>query len=148
MIEITVALAVSAGAQGTSLSSSNVADATEQLLGRRAHMTHEIRLLTGTRLEGPAITMRLVRDEGASITEAGLTAIKLVESAPEGSVIVAVLEDEKVFSVFGASFAVLAHTRKLAGFVVDGSVRDLRAFRRLSFPTFARGTSAGSAGGH
>jgi len=44
-----------------------------------------------------------------------LAAIKIVESAPEGSVIVAALDDAKDFAVFGATFAALAKTRKLAG---------------------------------
>ena len=50
--------------------------------------------------------------------------------------------------MFGASFAELAQSRRLAGFVVDGSIRDVPYLRRQSFPTFARGSAAGSAGGH
>ena len=125
-----------------------LADATEQLTGHRAHMTNEIHLLAGTRLAGPAVTLRIVRDETASRTAEGLAAIKVLEDAPAGSVIVAALDDEKGFAVFGATFAVLARSRNLAGFVVDGSVRSLPELRRLAFPTFARGTATGSAGGH
>ena len=54
----------------------------------------------------------------------------------------------KDFAVFGSTFAVLAKTRKLAGFVVDGSVRDLSDLKSLAFPIFARGLAPGSAGGH
>lgn len=125
-----------------------VADAAEQLTGRRAHMTNEIRLLAGTRLAGPAVTLRIVRDETASKLAEGLAAIKLLEGMPEGSVVVAALDDEKDFAVFGATFAVLARSLHLAGFVVDGSVRSRPELRRLEFPTFARGTAPGSAGGH
>ena len=128
--------------------SSAVADAAEQLTRQRSHMSSEIRILAGTHLAGPAVTLRLVRDEKASINEAGLAAIKLLEGAPSGSVVVAALDDEKSFAVFGSTFAALAKARKLAGFVVDGSVRDLRDLRRLDFATFARGSAAGSAGGH
>jgi len=135
-------------AQVPAFTSSDVADAAEKLTGRRAHMTNEIRLLTGTSLAGPAITIRLVRDDKALSTDAALAVIKLLEGASVGSVVVAVLEDEKAFAVIGASFAALAKARKLAGFVVDGSVRDLAELRRLEFPTLARGTAAGSAGGH
>jgi regulator of RNase E activity RraA len=53
-----------------------------------------------------------------------------------------------VFAVFGSTFAALAKARKLAGFVVDGSVRDLGDLRRMAFPVFARGTAPGSASGH
>src|SRR5687768_14646504 len=75
-------------AQVPEFTSSDVADAAEKLTGRRAHMTNEIRLLTGTRLAGPAITLRLVRDDKASSTDAGLATIKLLESAAVGSVVV------------------------------------------------------------
>jgi regulator of RNase E activity RraA len=125
-----------------------VADATEHLTGHRAHMSNEIRLLAGTHLRGPATTLRLVRDEKASSMAVGLAVVKLLETTPEGSVVIAVLEDEKGFAVFGAAFGTLAKARKLAGFVVDGSVRDLQELKRLGFPTLARGTVPGSAGGH
>jgi regulator of RNase E activity RraA len=135
-------------AAGQELSSSSVSEAVEQLTGQRAHMTNDIRLLAGQGFIGPAVTMRLVRDEKASGTEAGLIAIKLIEGSPAGSVVVATLDDDKSFAVFGSTFAALAKARHLAGFVVDGSVRDLTDLRRMAFPTFARGTAPGSAGGH
>ena len=94
------------------LASSDVADAAEHLTGQRAHMTHEIRLIAGRRLEGPAITLRLVRDDAASSAAAGLAAIQLLENAAAGSVVVAALDDEKGFAVFGASFAVLARSHQ------------------------------------
>lgn len=125
-----------------------VADATEQLTGHRAHMTNDVHLLAGEALAGPAVTLRIVRDETASRTTEGLAAIKAVEDAPAGSVIVAALDDQKDYAVFGATFAVLAKKRGLAGFVVDGSVRSVPELRKLGFATFARGAVAGSAGGH
>lgn len=125
-----------------------VADAAEQLTGRRAHMTNEIHLLAGTALAGPAVTLRIVRDESASRMTEGLAAIKAVEDASAGSVIVAALDDEKDFAVFGATFAVLGKSRNLAGFVIDGSVRTLPELKNLAFPIFARGAVPGSAGGH
>jgi regulator of RNase E activity RraA len=135
-------------AEGADLSSSAVSEAVEQLTGHRAHMTNDIHLLAGGGFTGPAVTMRLVRDEKASGIQAGLIAIKLIEAASAGSVIVATLDDDKSFAVFGSTFAALAKARHLAGFVVDGSVRDLVDLKRLAFPTFARGTVPGSAGGH
>lgn len=111
-------------------------------------MTGEIHLIAGARLFGPAITLGLVRDDNASGMEAALAAIKLIESAPTGSVVVAALDSEKSFAVFGSTFTALAKTRKLAGFVVDGSVRDIADLNRLAFPIFARGAAAGSAAGH
>lgn len=135
-------------AQHIEFTSSDVADAAERLTGHRASMTNEIHLLAGARLAGPAITLRVVRDERASLTAEGLAAIKVLEDAAAGSVVVVALDDDKSFAVFGSTFATLAKSRKLAGFVVDGSMRGLPELRRLAFPTFARGTSPGSAGGH
>lgn len=130
------------------VSSSAFSEAVEQLLHRRAHMTTSIHQISGGAFTGPAVTLRLVHDENASVTDAGLAAIRLIESSPEGSVVVAVLDGDKEFAVFGSTFAMLAKSRKLAGFVVDGSVRDVGELRRLEFPTHARGTAPGSAGGH
>src|SRR6266498_3998472 len=113
------------------LSSSAISEAVETLTGQRAHMSEQIHLVTGTRLEGPAITLHLVRDEKASATEAGLTAVKLIEGAPAGSVVVAVLDEEKSFAVFGSTFAALAKSRDLAGFVVDGALRDHAALEQM-----------------
>lgn len=137
-----------AAAQGRRFTSSDAADAAERRVGHSVHMTPEIRLLAGTRLEGPAITMRLVRDDGASLMGEGLAAIKVLEEAAPGSVIVVSLDDDKAFAVFGSTFAALAKSRSLGGFVVDGAVRGLPALQRFGVPFFARGTVAGSAGGH
>jgi hypothetical protein len=65
--------------KGVDLSSSAVSEAVEQITGHRAHMTNDIHLLAGSGFIGPAVTMRLVRDEKASGMEAGLIAIKLIE---------------------------------------------------------------------
>ena len=128
--------------------SAAVADAAERLLGAPVHMTHEVRLLAGTRLEGPAVTVQLVRAEGAPAVEAGLAVVRLLESAPPGSVVVVSVDDGGSFAVFGASFGALARARGLSGFVVDGAVREIPDLRRLGVVTFARGAAAGSAGGH
>jgi regulator of RNase E activity RraA len=135
-------------AQSLEVSSSALSEGAEQIVGKRAHMTGEIRLLAGDRLAGPAVTVRLVRDETASATEAGLEAIRLLESVPPGSVIVAALDGDPDHAVFGATFGALAKSRKLAGFVVDGAVRDLADLRQMAFPTFARAAAPGTAGGH
>jgi len=128
--------------------SSDVADATERATGQRAHMGLEMRRLAGDRFVGPAITIRVVRDDTASSTGEGLKAIRVLEGAPPGSVIVLVVEGDKDFAVFGATFATLAKSRNLSGFVIDGAMRGLADFHRLSMPLFARGTVPGSAGGH
>lgn len=40
--------------------SPDIADAAQEVTGRRAHMTNDIRMLVGERLIGPAMTLRFV----------------------------------------------------------------------------------------
>ena len=150
ILGLTVAILSAAALQtkGDQYTSSDAADAAERLTGRRAHMGEEIRQLSGTTLNGRALTLRIVRDDTASSTVEGLKVIALMEAAPAESVIVATVEGDKAFAVFGATFATLSKSRHLGGFVIDGAMRGVADFRTLDVPMFARGTVAGSAGGH
>ena len=76
----------------TPIASSDAADAVERLTGRRAHLSAEIRRLAGARMVGPAVTLQLVRDEGASLMVEGLKAIQVLEEAPPGAVVVVCCE--------------------------------------------------------
>jgi 4-hydroxy-4-methyl-2-oxoglutarate aldolase len=148
LIAAPLLVVVTFAANDTAPTSSDVADATERTTGRRAHMSTDIRLLSGERIAGPAITIRAVPDDTASSTGEGLKAIRVIEEAAPGSVIVLSLEGGRDFAVFGATFATLAKSRNLSGFVIDGGIRGLADFRRLAMPLFARGAVPGSAGGH
>ena len=147
-IALCFTVAVPATGQTRAFGSSDAADATERITGRRGHMTSELRRLAGGTVVGPAVTMRIVRDDRASLTDEGLKAIKVVEDAAAGSVVVACLDGDKDFAVFGGTFATLAKSRRLGGFVVDGMMRGLTDLERVGVPVFARGTVPGSAGGH
>ena len=146
-LSLLLPLATSLG-QAAGFSSADAADAAERLSRHRAHMSGDIRRLAGGRMVGPAVTLGIVRDDSASLTVEGLKAIRVVEEAPRGSVIVACLDGAKDFAVFGATFATLAKSRGLAGFVVDGGMRGLTDLRRIGVPVFARSAVSGSAGGH
>jgi len=150
VLGLTFALVSAAALQATGdqYTSSDAADAAERLTGRRSHMGDEIRQLSGPTLKGRAITLRIVRDDTASSTTEGLKVIALMEAAPPESVIVATVIGDKAFAVFGATFATLSKSRRLGGFVIDGAMRGVADFRALGVPMFARGTVAGSAGGH
>lgn len=135
-------------AQYAGFSSADAADAAERQTRQRAHMSGDVRRLAGGRMAGRAVTLRLLRDDSASLTAEGLKAIQVVEEAPAGSVIVVCLDGEKDFAVFGSTFATLAKSRRLGGFVIDGAMRGLADLRAIGLPVFARGTVPGSAGGH
>jgi 4-hydroxy-4-methyl-2-oxoglutarate aldolase len=128
--------------------SADVADIAEKLTGKRSHMSSAIRLIEGGVLAGPALTIRMVRDENTPAMTLGLAVVRAIESARPSTVLVMVVEDGADFAAFGATLGKLMKVRNLAGLVVDGAVRDRQALRELQLPTFARGTAAGSAGGH
>jgi regulator of RNase E activity RraA len=134
--------------QRLAFSSSDAADAAERLTKTRAHMDGAVRRLSGIAVAGPAVTMRLVRDDQASLIAEGLKAIQVVEQSPAGSVIVVCADANADLAVFGPTFATLAKARGLGGFVVDGAMRGLTDLRRIGVPVFARGAVPGSAGGH
>lgn len=60
--------------------------------------------------------------------------------APPGAVIV-VQAGDLDYAVSGGNVCAVAHRRGIAGFVVDGVVRDLAELRADRFPVFARGVS-------
>ena len=102
--------------------------------GARAAMGPEIRMLSGEgRLAGPTLTVVCPPGDNLMIHLA-------VARAPTGTVLVAQSHDP-AHGVWGEVLTVAAKARGIAGLVLDGSVRDLGAIRRLGFPVFARGTA-------
>jgi regulator of RNase E activity RraA len=117
----------------------SVADAMEQLYGKRAYMSHDVRPLSPTKFAGPAVTVLLKKEEhheGAKALQGMLDAID--EAAP-GSVYVMVLEDGIDYAGLGGLMSTAMKYRGLAGAVVDGSIRDTPQITKLQFPVFSRG---------
>ncbi len=91
-------------------------------------------MLSGDRrLAGPALTVMCHPGDNLMVHVA-------VARAPAGAVMVVQSHDASN-GVWGEVLTVAAMARRIAGLVVDGSVRDLGAIRRLGFPVFARGTA-------
>jgi 4-hydroxy-4-methyl-2-oxoglutarate aldolase len=102
--------------------------------GAQATMSQEISMLSGDcRLAGPALTVACPPGDNLMIHVA-------VARAQPGAVLVAQCHDPD-YGVWGEVLTVAAMARRIAGLVLDGSVRDLGAIRRLGFPVFARGTA-------
>lgn len=102
--------------------------------GAHGTMTSEVKMLSGDRrLAGPALTVMCPPGDNLMIHVA-------VARAQAGMVIV-VQSHDPTYGVWGEVLTVAALARGIAGLVVDGSVRDLGAIRRLGFPVFARGTA-------
>jgi regulator of RNase E activity RraA len=102
-------------------------------LGRRGAVDSTIRLLTGQRLAGPAVT--------ASCEPGSVAAMfRALRTAGERAVLCVRGEGECAY--FGELAGAEAVRRGLAGVVVDGLVRDMPGLRRLGLTVFARGTIA------
>jgi regulator of RNase E activity RraA len=117
----------------------SVADAMEQLYGKKQYMSHDMRPLSTTKFAGRAVTVYLKKEEhteGAKALQGMLDTID--ESAP-GSVYVMVLQDGLDYAGVGGLMSTAMKFRGFAGAIVDGGVRDTPQITKLQFPVFSRG---------
>jgi 4-hydroxy-4-methyl-2-oxoglutarate aldolase len=117
----------------------SVADATEQLYGERAHMSHQMRPLSPAKFAGPAVTVLLKKEEHKDGSAASQGMLDAIDTAPPGSVYVMVLEDGVDVAGMGGLMATAMKFRGFAGAVIDAGVRDTPQIRKLQFPVFSRG---------
>jgi len=85
------------------------------------------------RIAGPAFTVRTPRHDNLMLHAA-------IYRAEPGDVIVVEAGDEEM-AVSGGNVCLVAQRHGVAGFVVDGVVRDVGEARASGFPLFARGIS-------
>jgi len=64
---------------------------------------------------------------------------KAIDVAQPGDVIVAEVGGDTEAGIFGEIMALAAKTKGIAGLVINGSVRDIRAISAMQFPVFAAG---------
>ena len=117
----------------------SVSDAMEQLYGKRAYMSHDMRPLAHTKFAGPAVTVLLKKEEHKEGSKAQQGMLDLIDEAAAGSVYVMVLEDGLDFAGIGGLMSTAMKYRGLAGAIVDGGIRDTPQLTRLQFPVFSRG---------
>lgn len=116
----------------------SVADAMEQLYGRRAHMSHDMRPVFTTKFAGPAVTVLMKKEEHKEGAAASKGMLDAIDAAPPGSVYVMVLPDGIDFAAVGGLMTTAMKVRGLAGAVLDGGVRDIPQIKRIQFPVFSR----------
>ncbi|MEM7429697.1 MAG: RraA family protein [Pseudomonadota bacterium] len=88
----------------------------------------------GMRLSGPALTVDVPPGDNLAMH------LAIAKAAP-GDVIVVDYKGHMDVAVTGDIMALAAKTRGVAGFVVDGAVRDAEDIAEMDFPVFARGLS-------
>jgi RraA family protein len=93
-----------------------------------------IRCLSGEnrRLVGPACTVKIYPGDNLMVHKA-------LDIAKPGDVVVVDARGSRANAVLGDTISMKARHRRIAGFIVDGYVRDLAAIRELDFPVYARG---------
>jgi RraA family protein len=107
------------------------------LMNRLYALAPEIRNLTDDRLTlaGPACTVKVYPGDNLMVHKA-------LDVAEPGDVIVIDTSGSRATAVLGDLVSTKARHRGVAGFVVDGLIRDLPGIRALGdFPVFARGTT-------
>jgi RraA family protein len=107
------------------------------LLNRLYTMNCEVRAFTEPelRIVGPACTVKVFPGDNLMVHKA-------LDIAQPGDVIVVDASSSKMTAIIGDTISMKARHRGIAGFVIDGLIRDLPAIRRLGdFPVFARGVT-------
>ena len=111
--------------------------AISDLMNRLFTMSHEIKPLTAPTLKilGPACTVKVFPGDNLMVH-------KSLDIARPGDVVVVDASGSSLTAVLGDLVSTKAQHRGIAGFVVDGLIRDLPAILELKdFPVFARGVT-------
>ena len=118
------------------LPAANVADT----MGRSCALNSEIRLISSPDLPimaGPALTVKARPGDNLMLHKA-------LDMAGEGDVIVVSNDGDRTHSLMGEIMAVYAqHTRKIAGIVLDGPIRDIEELSRMHMFLYATGSTPG-----
>ncbi len=103
--------------------------------GRRGTVNSRIRALAPTmKLAGPAVTVEVRPGDNLMIHAA-------IALAQPGDVIVVDAKGDQTCALIGEIMVTLAKKRGIAGFVLDGPVRDCDALIAMGYPIFSVGTN-------
>jgi regulator of RNase E activity RraA len=126
------------------VATASVADACEQIVGRRCYMDQEIKpRINDKRITGPAIT---VQEGPASEALPPSHALEAIDQGREGEVLViALANSDRDVAVWGGLMTAGAVVNKLAGAILDAGVRDVTEIRRdFDYQVYARSVSPGT----
>ena len=117
-------------AQLKQFAAANISD----IQGRQLTMTSQLRPITfpGRMVVGPALTVKARPGDN-------LMAMKAIDFAQPGDVIVIASDGEANLSVWGGIMSMMAAKRGIAGVVTDGVVRDVAQCRQADLAIWATG---------
>ncbi len=127
----------------------SVADAVDQITGKRGYMSHDMRPRVGMSFVGRATTALLkpATPEQATAALSARDSVAMIDAAKPGEVGIIVIAESLDLAGMGGLMATAAKARGMAGIILDGGVRDLAEIRSLGLPVFARSVSPGSSVG-
>jgi regulator of RNase E activity RraA len=115
----------------------SVSDAAEQLLHQKRYMSHHMRPIVPAKFAGTALTVKLVRQDGAD--SAALNGmLEAIDRGGKDSVYVMQIEDGDDVAGMGGLMGTVMYSRGYAGAVIGGGVRDLPQLTRINFRYFQR----------
>lgn len=117
----------------------SVADALEQLTGKRMYMSHRMQSIFTTKFAGLARTVQLKKDEGNNDPGALNGMLEAIDQGSAASVYVMSVEDGQDIAGMGGLMGTAMAARGYAGAVIDGGVRDAAYLRKIGFPVYATG---------
>jgi len=127
----------------------SVADAVDQITGKRGYMSHDMRPRVGMSFVGRATTaiLKPATPEQATAALSARDSVAMIDAAKPGEVGIIVIAESLDLAGMGGLMATAAKARGMAGIILDGGVRDLAEIRSLGLPVFARSVSPGSSVG-
>ncbi len=120
--------------------SATLADAVDQVVGKRGFMDYDMRPVSETpRMVGRAKTVLYgpVAEDTKEKNTGPLYGVQIIDESGPGEVMVAVTGDRNITGI-GGLMTLTAQVRGLAGAVIDGAARDVDQIRALGFSVFSR----------
>ncbi len=125
----------------------SVADAEEQLSGKRMYLSHRMQSLFPTKFAGYALTVKLVKQENHD-PDALNGMLEAIDGGEKNSVYFMSVEDGDNIAGMGGLMGTAMSARNFAGAVIDGGVRDVAYLRKIGFPVYATGIVPSTSVGH
>jgi regulator of RNase E activity RraA len=133
-----------AGFQKSTVAS--VADAVDQVTGKRGFMSHDMRPRVPGRIVARAVTavLRKAPPEQATPQLSARHSVEMIDNAMPGQVGVIVVEGTLDIAGIGGLMSTTAKARGMAGIIVDGAARDIGEVRALGLPLYSRSVAPSS----
>ncbi len=118
----------------------SLADAVDQVTGRRGFMSHDMRPASPGHFAGRAATalLKAAPPEKATAQLSARDSIAMIDNARPGEVGVIVIENGLDVAAIGGLMGTDAKVRGLAGMVLDAGVRDVDELKEMKLPVYAR----------